>query len=218
MSPSPVPARRNTPRALLLAGIVSGPLFFIAFFVQAFTRAGFDMRVHPLSLLDLGEFGWVQRTNFIVTGLLVVVCSRGLRRVMAGAQGGIWGPRLVFVYGLGLMIAGFFRPDPGYGFPPGAPKGPTVPMSTHMLIHDIGFVLVVFPLIAACFVVSRWFRARGSSAWRAYCIATGVVCPVLLVASVATTHILGLTIMSMILFNWLSLLSLRLSQRNNGTL
>ena len=218
MSPSPASVQRNPPRALLLAGIVSGPLFFIAFFTQAFTRAGFDMRVHPLSLLDLGEFGWIQRANFIVTGLLAVGCSRGLRRVMAGAKGGTWGPRLVFVYGLGLMIAGFFKPDPSYGFPPGAPMGPTVPVSTHMMIHDIGFVLVVFPLVAACFVVSRWFGARGSSAWRAYCIATGVVCPVLLVASVATNHILGLTIMSMILFNWLSLICLRLSQSDSVTL
>ncbi len=213
MSPSATSVPNRAPRALLLCGIVSGPLFFLVFFLQAFLRAGFDIRVHPLSLLDLGDLGWIQRANFILTGLLAIACSRGLQRVMAGVRGGTWGPRLVTVYGLGLMIAGIFRPDPGYGFPPGAPAGPTVPMSTHMALHDLGFVLVVFPLTAACFVVARWFGAQGIGSWRAYSIATGIFCPLLLVASVATTHILGLTIMSILLFNWLSLVALRLSQR-----
>ena len=213
MSTLAVSVRNEPSRALLFAGILSGPFFFIVFLLQAATRAGFDARVQPLSLLDLGDLGWIQRANFVVTGLLAIVCSRGLRRVMAAIRGGTWSPRLIFVYGFGLVIAGIFRPDPGYGFPPGAPKGPTVPVSTHMLIHDIGFLLVVFPLTAACFVVSRWFGARGDGAWRTFSFATGVFCPVLLVASLATTHILGLTLMAAILFNWLSLVCLRLSRK-----
>ena len=213
MSPLATSVQKHPPRALLLSGVISGPIFFTAFLLQALTRAGFDLRVHPLSLLDLGNLGWIQRANFTLTGLLAIGGSLGLRRAMAGVKGGTWAPRLVTIYGIGLILAGIFRPDPGYGFPPGAPAGPTVPMSTHMAIHDVGFVLVVLPLTAACFVAARWFGVQGDRLWRAYSMATGVLCPVLLIASVATTHILGLTIMSFFLFNWASLVCLRLSRR-----
>jgi Protein of unknown function (DUF998) len=55
---------------LLGCGIVAGPLFLAVVFLQAFTRDGFDLSRHPLSLLSLGELGWVQMANFVVTGVL----------------------------------------------------------------------------------------------------------------------------------------------------
>ena len=59
--------------------------------VQAFTREGFDLRRHPLSLLSLGELGWIQIGNFVVAGLLVVAFAVGLRRVLHPGRGGTWG-------------------------------------------------------------------------------------------------------------------------------
>ena len=39
------------------------------------------------------------------------------------------GPILIGLYGAGMALAGLFRPDPGLGFPEGAPEGIPVTMS-----------------------------------------------------------------------------------------
>lgn len=60
-------ASRPTAR-LLTAGTVAGPLFLAVWALQAITRDGFDPDRHPISLLSLGDLGWIQITNFVVTG------------------------------------------------------------------------------------------------------------------------------------------------------
>jgi hypothetical protein len=60
-------------RTLLGAGVVAGPLFVITVAVQALTRDGFDLRRHPLSMLALGEHGWIQVINFIAAGVLSLI-------------------------------------------------------------------------------------------------------------------------------------------------
>jgi hypothetical protein len=50
--------------------VVSAPLFVGVVLVEAVARQGFDLVRMPLSLLSLGDAGWVQRANFIVCGLL----------------------------------------------------------------------------------------------------------------------------------------------------
>jgi Protein of unknown function (DUF998) len=90
-------------RALLACGVVAGPLFLAAGLIQAFTREGFDLRRHPLSLLSLGELGWIQIANFVVTGLLCVACAVGMGRVLGPGRGGTWGPLLVGAFGVGLV-------------------------------------------------------------------------------------------------------------------
>ncbi len=67
-------------RTLLGAGVVAGPLFVGVAAVQAFTRTGFDLRRHPLSMLSLGEYGWIQVTNFIVAGVLSLLFAVGVAR------------------------------------------------------------------------------------------------------------------------------------------
>jgi hypothetical protein len=46
-------------------------------------------------LLSLGDLGWIQIANFVVTGALFVACAVGLRRVLHPGRAGTWGPRLV---------------------------------------------------------------------------------------------------------------------------
>ena len=53
-------------RHLLTAGIVAGPLFVTVVALQLATRDGFDLTHHPISLLTLGDAGWVQVANFVV--------------------------------------------------------------------------------------------------------------------------------------------------------
>src|SRR6266567_372446 len=104
-------------KTLLACGVDSGPLFYIVAVAQMFTRSGFDIRHHAISLLSLGDLGWIQIANFIVTGVLAVMCAVGLRRLLHPGCGGTWGPLLIGVYGVGLILGGIFHPDPGLGFP-----------------------------------------------------------------------------------------------------
>jgi hypothetical protein len=55
-------------------------LFVAVSLGQAFTRSGFDLTRHPLSLLSNGALGWLQITNFVVTGVLTLAGAVGLRR------------------------------------------------------------------------------------------------------------------------------------------
>jgi len=104
-------------RTLLGAGLVAGPLFVGAVIVQLFTRVGFDLRRQPLSMLSLGEYGWIQVTNFIVAGVLSVLFAIGVARCLSDGPGSTWAPRLLALFGAGLVIGGIFTADPALGFP-----------------------------------------------------------------------------------------------------
>jgi hypothetical protein len=74
----------------------------------------------PISLLALGDLGWMQAANFIVFGVLELAFAIGLRPAILGdADGSRWGPPLVAVFAMGIIAAGVFPTDPGGGFPPG---------------------------------------------------------------------------------------------------
>ncbi len=78
-------------KILLICGTISGPLFIVVVLTQFFTRDGADIHRLPLSLLSLGDLGWIQIANFIITGLLALACAVGIRRVLAGSKSGTWG-------------------------------------------------------------------------------------------------------------------------------
>ena len=160
--------------ALLGCGIVAGPLFLGVVVVEALTRPGFELARHPVSLLSLGEFGWIQMANFITSGLLVLAFAVGLRGVLSGSRGGTWGPLLIGGYGLGLIIAGVFVPDSAWGFPPGSPEGIPSHMSWHSALHGVGFTLAFGSVSAACFVFARRWLALGERALTAYTVASAV--------------------------------------------
>jgi hypothetical protein len=140
---------------------------------QMLTREGFDMRRHALSLLSNGELGWIQIANFLVSGALVIAGAVGVRRLLRGQRVGTWGPLLLAIYGVGLVGAGIFPPDPANGFPPGAPVNDGISRSglLHFVFGGIGF----YALIAACFVFARRFASRGRGGWSAYSAITGVL-------------------------------------------
>jgi hypothetical protein len=175
-------------RGLLAAGIVGGAAFIIANWVQAFLRPGFDVQRDPLSLLLLGDLGWIQTINFIGTGILFVLFAIGLH----GARTGIWGPRLVTGFGVGLIIAGAFHPDAALGFPPGTPAGSPTSLSWHNWLHTVGFILSFSSITAACFVAARRFRQLRMLAWARYSSTMGVVTPVLIVLGMAVMPVAGL--------------------------
>src|SRR5438552_5293507 len=149
---------RSLTRILLLCGAIAGPLFIFTVLIEDYTRPGFDPRLDPLSLLSLGDWGWVQIVNFALAGALNLLYAVGLWRRLHPGPAGTWGPILIGAYGLGLILVGIFTTDPANGFPPGviAPTGP----SWHGAIHALGGPFVFVMLTAALAVLGRLFLAR----------------------------------------------------------
>lgn len=161
-TPGTAPASTST-RALLLAGAVATPLFAATVVIQQLTRAGVDAKVQPLSLLSLGDNGWIQIANFVVSGLLAFAGAVGIRRVLRGGPAGTWGPILIGWYGLALVYGGVFVADPAFGFPIGTPDtAPAVAdWSWHGTLHTFAAPMAGLTVMAAAFVFARRFRRDG---------------------------------------------------------
>ncbi len=208
-------------RTLLAFGIVAGPLFITTSLTQAFTRNGFDLGRHPISLLSLGSLGWVQIANFVISGLLYVVGAVGLRLALQDGRGRTWGPLLVGLTGLGLITAGAFTADPGAGFPPGAPAGAPA-MSWHGLLHEIGFMLSFVGAIATCVVFARRYAALGRRGWMVAALAAAVAALIAAGWPDLNTLSVRLVIATAILFGFLTAVFIQVlrqgsSRQNLGT-
>jgi hypothetical membrane protein len=83
-TPSADPVRHpiSLTKALLACGLIAGPLFIVAVIAQALIRAGFDITGHALSLLSVADLGWIQITNFEVSGVLFVAFAVGMWRAL----------------------------------------------------------------------------------------------------------------------------------------
>ncbi len=201
----------TTTTALLAGGIIAGPLFILSSFAQVLTRPGFDLNRHAISMLTLGQQGWIQSANFEITGLLVLACAVGMRRVLESGRAATWGPRLFAGYGVGLLVAGIFVPDPGLGFPPGAPSDMPATMSSHAMLHTIGFFVSFISLIAACLVFARRFNGLRSRGWAAYSMVTGLLpFPFIAMSLAMGGPGVPLFVMGMITSAWVAALPARL--------
>lgn len=175
---TPVAARidvRPSTRTLLAAGAVAGPLFIAVATAQVLTRDGFDLGRHPLSLLALGDMGWVQISNFVVAGLLMIAFASGVRRRLPDGRGATWIPRLVTGFGVGLISSGIFVADPENAFPLGTPGGPATVISWHGIAHGAGAALAFDSLIAACVLLAVRFKAEGRRTTALASVAVAVV-------------------------------------------
>lgn len=159
-------AMHSTSR-LLAAGIIAGPFFALVALAHAFLREGFSIVRHPASLLSLGDSGWIQIANFVVTGILYMLCGIGLSGRLATGPGRTWVPRLFVLFGVALVSGGVFTADPGLGFPPGSPEGPATEMSWHGMIHAFAPILGFIALAVALFLLARRFGSLGERGWRA---------------------------------------------------
>lgn len=206
---SPATATKAT-RVLLAGGVVAGPLFIAVAFIQAFTRPGFDLVRHPLSLLSLGDLGWIQITNFVLGGVLFTASAVGMRRALHTGPGRRWGPWLIGVFGISLVAGGVFLADPAFGFPPGTPDGAPDQLSWHGILHAFAPLVGFLSLIAACFVFARRFAAHRQPGWAAYSVVTGVAVLVLSVWPNLTLNFVPLWVALVVGFGWPSVVAARI--------
>jgi hypothetical membrane protein len=158
-------------RSLLGWGVVAGPFYLTVGLALALTRPEFDLTKHALSLLMLGDHGWIQRANLDVSAVMVLVAAYGILRTLRSGRG-LAMTVLTGVYGVCLIASSVFRPDPADGFPHGSAGGSVTTSGVlHMMFGAIGFVA----LTGAALTYARWAAARGDSAQAALATACGSV-------------------------------------------
>jgi hypothetical protein len=206
---APVPAEiraNRVTRSLLGYGVLAGPFYITVSLAQALTREQFDVTRHAWSLLSNGSLGWIQITNLVLTGLMILAAAVGLARAVPQSP---WTARLVGVFGASMLAAGVLRADPAMGFPAGTPAGPGT-VSWHGIGHlaagGIGFLCV----IAATYVLARrlprglaaYSRVSGTLFLAGFAgIASGNQAP---------GFTLGFVAAVVVIFAWLAAMSVRL--------
>ncbi|MFI9506625.1 DUF998 domain-containing protein [Nocardia sp. NPDC052566] len=188
---------------LLACGVLATPLFFVVAFTMAATRPGFDLGPHMLSQLSAGDLGWVQMANFVVTGILYILGAFGFRRVFTEGPGRVWAPRLLAVFGAGLVAAGVFVADPYKGYPVGGDEK----ITWHGTLHGVAALVAGVVLVAALLVLARRYYAEGH---KIRSVVTVVVAVVYLVLPFSSPDQGGLTLAvgSIIGWGWISVRAL----------
>lgn len=132
--------------ALLWAGVVGPLLFILVFLVDGATRPGYRPTYHVVSALSNGPRGWIQRTNFIVWGTLMVAAAWGILT----ATDSIWLAAVVAAIGLAVIASGIFSMDPMRGYPPGTPANAPPAGTMANRLHDRAGVVIFagFPITA----------------------------------------------------------------------
>ena len=180
-------------RGLLWCGVVGGPLFVVVFLLNDRVRDDYDPVRDFVSEAAIGPGGWVQITNFVVTGVLMIAFALAVSRAVTA-----WTGRLVGLFGFGLISAGIFVSDPV----------PTSAPTWHGAAHNAVSLVVFVALPAACFTAARWLR---TPAWSWYCRAVGVAVPVLFVLAGGSEEASGVfqRLCIAIGWTWLATLGLR---------
>lgn len=143
-------------------GVVAGPFYVVFGLILALTREGFDLSRHALSLLALGEGGWLQIVNFALTGLMVVIAGWGLLRAIEGRGRGAG--IAVIAAGAAIALAGVIPADAVDGFPVGAEATMSVTGVLHLALGAVEFIaFAVAAFLIARFFVSR--EERGRAVW-----------------------------------------------------
>lgn len=204
------PASRVT-RSLLGYGVLAGPFYVVVSVAQGLAHDGFDLTRHDWSLLAAGPQGWIQMANLAITGLMVIAFAGGVARCMDSR----WAPRLLALYGAGLVVAGVLVADPWAGYPVGAPE--TTQLSWHGIGHMVAAWVGFVGLIAATFVIARHLDAAGRrrAAWASRAVGAFFVVGMCGVAtgSSAQAITLGFTAAVVAVWVWLAALAVHLYRR-----
>ena len=133
-----------------VAGMVGPLLFVTTFLIEGWLRPGYDPLRMFVSELALGARGWIQSTNFLVYGVLLLLFARGSATEFMTGPASRAGPILLTLNGIRTIGVGLFVTDPA--------AAPLQAMSWHGALHLLLAVsaFVLWPL--TCFVFYRRFR------------------------------------------------------------
>jgi hypothetical membrane protein len=157
-------------RLLLSCGILGPLLCVTVFLLEGVTRPGYNPWRNWVSELSLGEQGWMNIANLAVSGLLILGFALALQRAFPSGPASWWGPRLVALFGVSVLMAGVFVIDPNGRYPLDVQPA----FTAHGIVHEIAGTSIFISSSAACFVVARRFAAApGGRGWARYSRFTG---------------------------------------------
>ena len=169
-------------KLLIVSGAIGPLLFIVVFLIEDATRSGYSPWHNFVSELSLSNQGWVQIANFLICGVLVLCFAFGLRQIFRSGKGSIWGPLLLGIFGLSLIIAGIFVTDPSLGYYPPGTSSST--QTLHGTIHGINAPLAFGSLTIAIFVLARRFASDPAwRGWALYSLITGIILVASFIAS-----------------------------------
>jgi hypothetical membrane protein len=157
--------------ALAVSGILGPILFTVLVIVQGLLQPDYSHVALPISALAAWPKGWIQNVNFFVFGFLMIAYAVGLHLGVRPGRGGVIGPVILVLSGVGLEIAG--------AFPWKEVGGRYVVSGRHFLGAVLSFLGGGIGLV----VMSR--RMARDPAWRGlarYALVTGTAIIVLFVA------------------------------------
>jgi len=157
----------RTTRILLMCGSIGCVLFIVLFLIQGIIREGYTPLKFPVSSLAIGDAGWVQTLNFLISGLLVFLFAIGFRRATPLLKKSVWTSRLIAAVGIGLIGAGLFKTDPVYGYPTTEPLALAQFTPTGHL-HDVFSIFVFTCAPIVIFKMRRRFTEADRKGWAAY--------------------------------------------------
>jgi hypothetical membrane protein len=186
-------------RSMLGWGVVAGPFYLVFGLALALTRPGFDLRRDALSLLLIGDVGWLQWLNLVLSGLMTVVAAIGLLRTPDWSR---TAAALVGLYGACLVLSAVFPPDATKDFPPGAGGGQfTTAGLLHFVFGGVGFLSIG----VAAIIAGSWLGRRRGGLWSRL---AGVVVIVAFVAGGALAAVGLIWITVLVTWGWLALTSI----------
>ena len=215
----------NRTTKLLLACGCAGCLFFIILFtIQGQLREAYSVLKFPISSLSIGEWGWIQVVNFLISGFLIFLFAIGFRRATPLLKNSLRTSRLIAAVGLGLFGAGLFSSDPIYGYPVNEPlKLAQFTITGHL--HDLCSIFVFVCLPIVCFKMLKRFKELNNKKWVIYTLISVsgmIICFVL--AAIGFKQIPVIVNLAGVFqrlciifgFSWLSALSVYLIRTSNN--
>lgn len=169
-------------RFLIASGVIGPLLFIIGILIEGATRPGYNAWHNYGSSLSLGDLGWMQIANFIICGSLTLCFAIGLRQILHAGRGSVWGPIMLGIFGVALIIAGIFVTDPSLGYPVGTHS--SGPQTLHGTIHGVAGLISFISLAIASFVMIRRFASDPDwKGWALYSFITGMLVIVFFIAA-----------------------------------
>jgi hypothetical protein len=190
------PLTTNQRRLAAWAGILAPVLFVAVFSIEGWLRPGYDPITTYVSALSLGARGWIQITNFIVLGLLMLVFTRGVAAEFQSGKASRWGLICLTVIALLFIVSGPLVMDPM-----GTPLGQT---TIHGTIHGLsgGIVFILMPV--SCFIYLRRFRQDPE--WRYFQWGTLLLGIIVAAAVLLLTFTTKLPSLQSMFVDWLGLI------------
>jgi hypothetical protein len=165
--------KTNINRFGALAGIIAPIIFVGVFLLEGALRPGYVIMSQYVSELSLGPRGWIQITNFMVTGFLLLLFAFSVRAEFKEGKAARFGWILLAISALSLFFSGPLVMDPA-----STPHDQwTLPGLLHQIIGALGFFTLA-PVTAFVF----WRRFREDLNWRSLSLWTISAAAIMFVA------------------------------------